>query len=186
MKQSLVVVCALLILFSGCSESDVSVTAATDKIEGETSGQSASERETTFQINITDKALPVLKTALESAAGNDAVLYSMEWPAGVCSTQHHLEIGPPTAAHEVTTVSGVRVAYSAKYKQFVDGTVIDFGTRGSEAGFKLENSKLDLYSIVHSESDSDLMTEMLGDGFANYRESVLSGDIILEPKSNDQ
>ena len=177
MKHLHITFCLLIGLVAGCSstnEAEFPMVSVSQTIENGAS---------TFNIEITDAALPVLKSALQSAGSGDAVLYSMEWPAGLCSTQHHLGVGKPSQEHDVATISGVRIAYLAKYKRFVNGTVIDYGSRGTESGLILENPSLDLYSIVHSATDSGLMTEMLGDGFSGYRDSVLNGDIILEPKS---
>ena len=110
----------------------------------------------------------------------------MKWPAGLCSTQHYLEFGRPKPSDQTIVVSGIPIAFPSKYGKFVSGTVIDYGTRGSESGLKLNNETLDIYSIVHSDSDSALMIEMLGDGFEDYRDAVLGGKIVLEQRMRDQ
>lgn len=154
--------------------------------QGGVSGAEPTTATPRVQIKITDTALPVLRSAMASAKGGAVIIYSMNWPAGICSVQHQMKMGLPDPAHETTIVAGIPIAFTSRYAKFVNGTVIDYGTRGSESGLILTNPDLDMYSIVHSEADSALMTEMLGDGFANYRDSVLRGVISLEPKVNSK
>jgi hypothetical protein len=54
----------------------------------------------------------------------------------------------------------------------------DFARNGIEV--KLSNTDLAIYSIIDSDSDSELMIEMLGEQFKRYREIVLHGASILE------
>mgnify|MGYP003344917664 CR=1 FL=1 len=134
------------------------------------------------QIKITDAALRVIRTAGASLPKGTALIYSMDWPEGVCSIQHDLKFGLPQPPHETITVAGIPIAFTSRYGKFVNGTIIDYGTRGSESGLILTNPELDMKSIVQSEVDSALMIEMLGSGFANYRDSVLRGVIKVEAK----
>lgn len=196
MKASCVVILMALTGLSGCSKPVASITKA--KAEIATKTTLGTDLETVapeptvlvaipdIQIQITEAALPVLRSAMASAKRGDAVIYTMTWPAGYCSKQHQLEIGRPKRTDQTIMVSGIPIAFPAKYRKFVSGTVIDYGTRGSESGLKLKNETLDINAIVHSESDSALMIEMLGDGFEDFRDAVLEGKIVLEPRSTTE
>lgn len=192
MKPFGVVILLALASLSGCSQSTASTNAkveAAEKITPTTAIDTVTPEPTVVvaipdvQIQITDAALPVLRSAMASAKRGEVVIYSMKWPAGLCSTQHYLEFGRPKASDQTVVVSGIPIAFPSKYGRFVSGTVIDYGSRGSESGLKLKNDTLDIDAIVHSESDSALMIEMLGDGFEDFRDAVLEGKIVLQPKS---
>lgn len=172
-----------MIAACGCSNSTTPNTVLTSPADFSDSDQQDAIADSVpdVGIQITDAALPILRSAFDSAEAGEAIVFSMDWPAGVCSMQHRLEIAPPDSTHQTIVVSGIRFAFESKYGKFVNGTLIDYGTRGTDSGLIVTHPGLDFDSIVHSESDSALMAEMLGSGFQHFRDGILRGVMSLEP-----